>query len=191
MQAVLIGERITGKGVVQALDHAVGVPLWEIEPLLGLLVLSLLWGALYPRKQLVPKAEGAQATERNWIADAQVLVRKLACVALAVAIVAETISGKVLLFGLPPSFPSAYRHPATHHLIALGMQAAQGCLCPAASNVGQAGWLSQVYIGLALQGALALLDIETGVETLSEVEAGAAFLIMLFLTSAEPKPKRA
>ena len=43
----------------------------------------------------------------------------------------------------------------------------------------------------APQGALALLDIETGVETLSEVEAGAAFLIMLFLTSAEPKPKRA
>ena len=101
MQAVLIGERITGKGVVQALDHAVGVPLWEIEPLLGLLVLSLLWGALYPRKQLVPQAEGAQAMNRNWIADAQVLVRKLACIALAVAIVAETISGKVQLAWAP------------------------------------------------------------------------------------------
>ena len=94
LQAVLIGERITGKGVVQALDHAVGVPLWEIEPLLGLLVVSLLVGALYPRKQLVRQAQAAQA-ERNWLADAQVWVRKLACVALAVAIVAETISGKV------------------------------------------------------------------------------------------------
>ena len=41
-----------------------------------------------------------------------------------------------------------------------------------------------------LQGALALLDIETGVESLSEVEAGAAFLIMLFLTAAEPKPAK-
>ncbi len=38
-----------------------------------------------------------------------------------------------------------------------------------------------------MQGALALLDIETGVESLSEVEAGAAFLIMLFLTAAEPR----
>ena len=41
-----------------------------------------------------------------------------------------------------------------------------------------------------LQGALALLDIETGVESLSEVEAGAAFFIMLFLTAAEPKPAK-
>ena len=108
LQAVLIGERITGKGVVQALDHAVGVPLWEIEPLLGLLVLSLLWGALYPRKQLAPaaQAEAAQATGRNWVADAQVLVRRLACVALAVAIVAETISGKVNLTRFS-SFPVA------------------------------------------------------------------------------------
>ena len=40
---------------------------------------------------------------------------------------------------------------------------------------------------ILLQGALALLDIETGVETLSEIEAGAAFLIMLLLTAAEPK----
>ena len=38
-----------------------------------------------------------------------------------------------------------------------------------------------------LQGALALLDIETGVESLSEVEAGAAFFIMLFLTAGKPK----
>ena len=45
----------------------------------------------------------------------------------------------------------------------------------------------QRWVLLHLQGALALLDVETGVESLSEVEAGAAFLIMLFLTSAEPK----
>ncbi len=44
---------------------------------------------------------------------------------------------------------------------------------------------------MLLQGALALLDIETGVETLSEIEAGAAFLIMLFLTAAEPRRSRA
>jgi hypothetical protein len=38
-----------------------------------------------------------------------------------------------------------------------------------------------------LQGALALLDIETGVEKLSEFEAGAAFFTMLFLTAGKSK----
>ena len=58
LQAVLIGERITGRGVVQAVDHAVGVPLWEIEPLLGALVLALVVGAVYPRRRFVrSKAE--------------------------------------------------------------------------------------------------------------------------------------
>lgn len=55
LQAVLIGERITGRGVVQAVDHAVGVPLWEIEPLLGALVLALLVGAVYPRRRFAPQ----------------------------------------------------------------------------------------------------------------------------------------
>ncbi|CAL8466739.1 g6275 [Coccomyxa elongata] len=129
--AVLIGERITGKGAVQALDHAVGVPLWEIEPLLGAIVVGLLIAALYPRRrQLVQDAQRRKKEFGDWLADAQVWVRRLACVSLASTIVVEVVTGK---------------------------------------------------------GALALLDIETGVETLSEIEAGAAFLIMLFLTAAEPK----
>ena len=52
---MLIGERITGRGVVQAVDHAVGVPLWEIEPLLGALVLALIVGAVYPRRKYASK----------------------------------------------------------------------------------------------------------------------------------------
>ena len=52
MQATLIGERITGRGVVSAVDHAVGVPLWEIEPLLGALVIALIVGAVYPRRRV-------------------------------------------------------------------------------------------------------------------------------------------
>lgn len=59
MQAVLIGERITGRGVVQAVNHAVGVPLWEIEPLLGALVLALLVGAVYPRRRLTNRRQQA------------------------------------------------------------------------------------------------------------------------------------
>ena len=40
------------------MDHAVGVPLWEIEPLLGALVLALVVGAVYPRRRFVrSKAE--------------------------------------------------------------------------------------------------------------------------------------
>ena len=39
---------------------------------------------------------------------------------------------------------------------------------------------------LALQGMLKLLNIETGLERLSEVEFGVAFILILFLTE-EPK----
>ena len=58
-------------------------------------VIALLVGALYPRKELVRRAEAAQTAGSNWLADAQVFVRRLACLGLAAAIVAETISGKV------------------------------------------------------------------------------------------------
>ncbi len=96
LQAVLIGERITGKGAVQALDHAVGVPLWEIEPLLGAIVVGLLIAALYPRrKQLVQDAQRRKKEFGDWLADAQVWVRRLACVSLASTIVVEVVTGKV------------------------------------------------------------------------------------------------
>ena len=148
MQAVLIGERITGRGVVQAVDHAVGVPLWEIEPLLGALVLALLVGAVYPRRKFasrrsqaciaalpaslfvtvevvfskasrkcrgsaciscagvlcLPNALSRMCTMQDtaWttdevLAEAQVWVRRLACICFAVMIVAEVITGKVRL----------------------------------------------------------------------------------------------
>lgn len=96
LQAVLLGERITGKGAVQALDHAVGVPLWEIEPFLGAMVVGLLIAALYPRrKQLVEGAQKRQKQMSDWLADAQVWVRRLACVSLASTIVVEVVTGKV------------------------------------------------------------------------------------------------
>lgn len=98
IQAVLLGERITGKGAVQALDHAVGVPLWEIEPLLAAMVVGLLIAALYPRrKQLVEGAQRKQKQLSDWLADAQVWVRRLACVSLASTIVVEVVTGKVSL----------------------------------------------------------------------------------------------
>ena len=52
LQAVLLGERITGEGFVQQLDLATNIPLWEQEPIVGLLVVGLLIGGLYPNKQV-------------------------------------------------------------------------------------------------------------------------------------------
>lgn len=54
-----------------------------------------------------------------------------------------------------------------------------GPLCPA--YVALRIFMTRIQI-LGLQGALALLNIETGVESISEVEAGIAFLVMLVLT---------
>ncbi len=68
MQAVLIGERITGRGVVSAVDHAVGVPLWEIEPLLGALVLALIVGAVYPRRKYKSRKSQARTTAASFFA---------------------------------------------------------------------------------------------------------------------------
>ncbi len=50
VQAVLVSERITGKGAVQSLDLAVGVPLWEIEPFLAAIVVGLVYvGLRFPK----------------------------------------------------------------------------------------------------------------------------------------------
>lgn len=62
VQATLIGERITGRGVVSAVDHAVGVPLWEIEPLLGALVIALIVGAVYPRRRFANRQAQVRAS---------------------------------------------------------------------------------------------------------------------------------
>ena len=48
---MLVSERITGKGAVQSLDLAVGVPLWEIEPFLAAIVVGLVYmGLRFPKE---------------------------------------------------------------------------------------------------------------------------------------------
>ena len=48
---MLVSERITGKGAVQSLDLAVGVPLWKIEPFLAAIVVGLVYvGLRFPKE---------------------------------------------------------------------------------------------------------------------------------------------
>lgn len=47
-QAVLLGERLTGRGFVEALGHPTGIPLAEMDVALGLLAGALLVGGLVP-----------------------------------------------------------------------------------------------------------------------------------------------
>lgn len=115
--AALLGERVTGKGVVQALDLAVGVPMWELDPVLALPVGALLLAAFTPPRSLagVPPA----ALLRGGL-------YRFAHAALAAAIVTEAVTG---------------------------------------------------------QGVLALLELETGVGEVSEIEAVSAFFALLFATA--------
>jgi photosystem II protein len=83
--ATLVGERVTGRGAVQALDLAVGVPLWEIEPVLALAVGGLLLLALTPPTKL-PRQSPALLLRGTLF--------RLSAAALAVVIVAEAVTGK-------------------------------------------------------------------------------------------------
>ncbi len=92
-QAVLLSERITGKGAVQQLEiSATGVPLWEIEPVLGIIVIALSAAALWPssgRKQ----QSGQQ--KPGYFERIQKFSGRFACLGLASTITAEVVTGKV------------------------------------------------------------------------------------------------
>ena len=47
----------------------------------------------------------------------------------------------------------------------------------------------QNHKAMVVQGALSLLNVKTGVETVSEVEANAAFIVLLLLTEDITKDK--
>ena len=56
---MLLSERLSGRGIVTALNMATGVPVWEIEPALGLLVGGLFAAGIYP----VIRRMGARAEQ--------------------------------------------------------------------------------------------------------------------------------
>ncbi|KAA6422143.1 MAG: hypothetical protein FRX49_07894 [Trebouxia sp. A1-2] len=130
LQAVLLSERITGKGAVQQLEiSATGVPLWEIEPVLGVVVLALSAAALWPNSG---KSRPDRQNKLAFFQKIQNLTGRFACLGLASAITAEVITGK---------------------------------------------------------GTLTLLNVETGMDSVSELEAIGAFVVMLLLTEDVVKGK--
>ena len=87
---MLVSERITGTGAVQALDLAVGVPLWEIEPALALVVGALLLAGLTPPREKPPP--GTPPVPLN--ATIQAFMLRAAHLGLAAAIVSEVATGQ-------------------------------------------------------------------------------------------------
>lgn len=103
VQAALLAERLTGDGVVKSMELATGIPLWEIDPFLGFLVLGLLVAAFFPSKseqsQFMQTAraahEKARSFGKNVVDRVQSLIGRLACFGLAGSIVAEVTTGQV------------------------------------------------------------------------------------------------
>ena len=152
----MLSERLSGKGLVTALNMATGVPVWEIEPALGLLVGALLAAGIYPiirrmamRADMAADPESARAMPLEpapTVGESfQMATGRLACIALAGTILAEATTGKVW------------------YMLSAAAQLVQG------------------YILLTVQGILALLNVETGVE-ITEIEAGLTFILLLLFT---------
>ena len=89
----MLGERITGNGAVQSLElSATGVPLWEIEPVLGIIVLALCVAAVWP--STVKTEEGKP--KPGFFERIQNVSGRFACLGLASTVTAEVVTGKVL-----------------------------------------------------------------------------------------------
>jgi photosystem II protein len=108
--AVLLSERLSGKGIVTALNMATGVPVWEIEPALGLLVGAFLAAGIYPVvRRLGARADAAREAKssgtpsladipaRKWGDSFQVATGRLAFITLAGTVLAEATTGKGIL----------------------------------------------------------------------------------------------
>ena len=71
---------------------ATGVPLWEIEPVLGIIVLALTAAALWPSFLM---HKGQAKHKLGFVASIQNVTGRLACLGLASTITAEVVTGKV------------------------------------------------------------------------------------------------
>ena len=93
MQAVLLGERITGHGAVEQLElSSTNIPLWEIEPVLGAVVLALTAAAFWPPSRETNGGK-KQSILASWLKN---ITGRAACLGLAATITGEVLTGKVL-----------------------------------------------------------------------------------------------
>lgn len=89
--AVLLGERLTGRGVVEALGHPTGIPLAEMDVALGLLAGALLVGGLVPTTVLY---DSVNEEVPGIFDDIPTLIGRASCVLLGLNIISEVITGK-------------------------------------------------------------------------------------------------
>jgi hypothetical protein len=93
--AVLVGERITGTGVVQALGHPTGVSLYEVDLALGAIIGALFLGGLAPTRFIYSSVKDEQP--RPLFDDVPALLGRLSCIGLGATILAEAVTGKGVL----------------------------------------------------------------------------------------------
>lgn len=92
--AVLVGERVTGSGVVQALGHPTGVSLYELDLALGLLIGALFLGGLAPTRFIYSSVKDKP---RSLFDDVPTLLGRLSCIGLGSTFLAEAVTGKGVL----------------------------------------------------------------------------------------------
>ena len=185
------------------------VPLQEMEPMLGVLVIVLMVAACYPgsegprpARQKPPEQpmELLKYSASRLFEQLQRLSGRAACLGLAGTITAEVVTGKVNAIprladkgflrtgrNVPGEGAIFDRRPS--NLVKPG-----ACACGhVEAPTKQLGMTQHWQCGPVchLQGALTLLNVETGVEALTEVEAVLAFLGLLILTEDVGNDNRA
>ena len=172
----------------------------EMEPLLGLLVIGLIVAACYPGGT-EPRPPKEQPPEQPWellkfsarrlFDQLQRLSGRAACLGLAGTITAEVLTGKVWCFATCAGGCTAmmciscHVHcccpraaPLTANPFSAESRRGTKLLCMSSAHTER----SLMPLAQCLQGALTLLNVETGVKALTEVEAVIAFLGLLILT---------
>lgn len=92
--AVLVGERVSGGGFVQALGQPKGVPLYELDLGIALVVLCLLVGGLVPSRFIYKSINNKPESIFD---DIPALAGRVSCIGLAITIATEAITGKGIL----------------------------------------------------------------------------------------------
>ena len=95
---MLLGERLSGNGIVATFNGNTNIALWEVEPLLAIGILALVFVGLYPSKTplVYPLLEEGANAATFWKA-AQRILGRIACLLLAGTILMEILTGKVRL----------------------------------------------------------------------------------------------